>query len=86
MQREAHLHEPGHEPHADAQAPGEVVGAHHVEQQPATEGAETTEASLRTAISTIDRAVTKGVLHKNAAARKKSRLVKRIAVLQSSED
>ena len=42
-------------------------------------GGEESEATLRTAISTIDRAATKGVIHKNAAARKKSRLVKRLA-------
>lgn len=31
------------------------------------------------AISTIDRAASKGVIHRNAAARKKSRLAKRLA-------
>ena len=37
------------------------------------------EASLklRSALRSLDKAVTKGVLHKNAAARKKSRLTKR---------
>ncbi len=35
--------------------------------------------SFREAASTIDRAVSKGVLHKNTAARKKSRLAKQIA-------
>ena len=49
----------------------------------AATGAEETEATLRTAISTIDRAATKGVIHKNAAARKKSRLVKRLAKLSA---
>jgi small subunit ribosomal protein S20 len=34
------------------------------------------DAALRDAISEIDRAVKKGTLHKNTAARKKSRLVK----------
>ncbi len=38
-----------------------------------------TEA-LQNAYSVIDRAVSKGVLHKNAAARRKSRLAKRILV------
>ncbi len=33
--------------------------------------------SLRGAIRAIDKAVTKGILHKNAASRKKSRLTKR---------
>ncbi len=32
---------------------------------------------LRNAVVTIDKAVTKGILHKNAASRKKSRLTKR---------
>lgn len=32
---------------------------------------------LKKAVVTIDKAVTKGILHKNAAARKKSRLTKR---------
>lgn len=32
---------------------------------------------LRKAVVAIDKAVTKGILHKNAAARKKSRLTKR---------
>ncbi len=36
-------------------------------------------AELRAAIKRIDKATTKGVLHKNTAARKKSRLVKRLA-------
>ena len=45
----------------------------------AATGGEETEATLRTAISTIDRAASRGVIHKNAAARKKSRLVKRLA-------
>ena len=49
----------------------------------ATAGAEETEATLRQAISTIDRAAGRGVIHKNAAARKKSRLVKRIAALSA---
>ena len=33
---------------------------------------------LRSAVIAIDKAVTKGILHKNAAARKKSRLTKRL--------
>ncbi|OPY57942.1 MAG: 30S ribosomal protein S20 [Pelotomaculum sp. PtaU1.Bin035] len=32
---------------------------------------------LRNAVRAIDKAVTKGILHKNAASRKKSRLTKR---------
>jgi small subunit ribosomal protein S20 len=37
------------------------------------------EGTLASAISQIDRAAAKGILHKNAAARKKSRLAKRVA-------
>ncbi|MEZ5320662.1 MAG: 30S ribosomal protein S20 [Microthrixaceae bacterium] len=44
------------------------------------------EAAVRTALSTIDRAATKGVIHKNAAARKKSRLMKRLAALAAEHD
>jgi small subunit ribosomal protein S20 len=33
---------------------------------------------LQVAVKTIDKAVSKGVVHKNAAARKKSRLAKRL--------
>ncbi len=38
---------------------------------------EETRELLRRALRAIDKAVTKGILHKNAAARKKSRLTKR---------
>jgi small subunit ribosomal protein S20 len=41
------------------------------------DGAAGAEA-LRSAMSTIDRAAAKGILHRRAAARKKSRLAKRI--------
>lgn len=44
----------------------------------AAAGADTDEA-LRIAIARIDKAASKGVIHKNTAARKKSRLVKRIS-------
>ncbi|MDA0298997.1 MAG: 30S ribosomal protein S20 [Actinobacteria bacterium] len=36
------------------------------------------DSSLRVAMSKIDRAVAKGILHKNTAARKKSRLMQKI--------
>jgi small subunit ribosomal protein S20 len=42
---------------------------------------EEAEQSLRKAISQIDRAASKGVIHKNQAARRKSRLSKRLASL-----
>ncbi len=35
------------------------------------------EQNLRNALRAIDKAVTKGILHKNTAARKKSRLTKK---------
>lgn len=37
---------------------------------------EATEASVRAAISQLDRAAKKGVIHKNNASRRKSRLMK----------
>ncbi len=39
---------------------------------------------VRLAISQLDRAVSKGVLHRNNAARRKSRLMKRLTQLQES--
>jgi small subunit ribosomal protein S20 len=42
-------------------------------------GAEDTEESLRLAIKRIDKAAAKGVIHKNQAANRKSRLMKRAA-------
>lgn len=39
---------------------------------------ETTVAAVRQALSQLDRAATKGVLHPNNAARRKSRLMKRL--------
>ena len=44
----------------------------------AAEGADT-DAFLRIAIKRIDQAAAKGVMHKNAANRQKSRLTKRLA-------
>ncbi|MBA2478070.1 MAG: 30S ribosomal protein S20 [Actinomycetota bacterium] len=41
--------------------------------------AEATQVELRNASRKLDKAVTKGVLHKNAAANKKSSLAKRAA-------
>lgn len=42
-----------------------------------TVGQEGSEESVRAAISALDKAAQKGVIHKNAAARSKSRLLKR---------
>ncbi len=41
-------------------------------------GADDTDERLRLAIKRIDMAATKGVIHKNQAARRKSRLVARV--------
>ena len=51
----------------------------------AAEAGEDTTEALRMAIKRIDKAAQKGVIHKNAAARKKSRLVKRIARIEAGE-
>lgn len=44
----------------------------------AAAGSENEDEALRLAIKRIDKAAAKGVLHKNAAARKKSRLIARV--------
>lgn len=46
--------------------------------QAAESGAEDSADLLRQALSALDKAAAKGIIHKNAAARRKSRLVKRI--------
>ena len=45
----------------------------------ADEGGETSVEATRLAVKRLDKAAAKGVIHKNAAARRKSRLMKRIA-------
>lgn len=45
-----------------------------------------TTAALNRALSAIDKAATKGVLHKRTAARKKSRLAKRLNKLQAAQN
>jgi small subunit ribosomal protein S20 len=55
-------------------------------EQAATEGAETSTDALRMAVKRIDKAASKGVIHKNQAANRKSRLMKRLAKLSSSGD
>lgn len=50
--------------------------------QLAEAGEDTTEA-LRLAVKRLDKAAKAGVVHKNAAARKKSRLMRRLAALQA---
>jgi len=49
----------------------------------AESGAEDTDEKLRLAIKRIDMSVSKGTMHKNTAARTKSRLIKRIRSLQN---
>ncbi len=39
---------------------------------------------VRAAASQLDKAASKGIMHKNAAARRKSRLMKRLAKLQKA--
>ena len=41
------------------------------------DNAQSAEAAVREAVSALDKAAQKGVIHKNAAARSKSRLLKR---------
>ncbi|MBF8378240.1 30S ribosomal protein S20 [Alicyclobacillus mali] len=47
----------------------------------AAQDVEEAQARLRTALRALDKAVTKGVIHRNTAARKKSRLAKRLNAL-----
>jgi small subunit ribosomal protein S20 len=48
----------------------------------ASVGTENEEPALRAAIKRIDKAASKGIIHKNQAANKKSGLMKRIASLR----
>ena len=52
-----------------------------IKQAEGSLGTENADALVRTAISKIDRAASTGIIHKNAAARRKSRLMQRIARL-----
>ncbi len=47
-------------------------------------GGPNTEAEVGSAIKALDSAVTKGILHKNNAARKKSRLMAKLNASQAS--
>lgn len=44
--------------------------------------ADETQKAVQEAISALDKAAEKGVIHKNNAARRKSRLMKRLAALE----
>ena len=57
----------------------------HTKKALASAGTDESEETLRFAIKHIDKAASKGILHKNAAARRKSRLVKQIRTLESAE-
>jgi small subunit ribosomal protein S20 len=48
-------------------------------------GEEKTEQAVREAISQLDRAAKKGVLHPNNVARRKSRLMQRLNAAQAAE-
>ena len=45
-------------------------------------GADDTEAAVRLAVKRIDKAAAKGVIHKNQASNRKSRLMKRLAAAE----
>jgi len=48
----------------------------------ANEGDADVEVKLRAAVKQIDKAANKGIIHKNTAARKKSRLMKQLNQMQ----
>jgi len=50
----------------------------------AAAGTENEETALRAALKRIDKAASKGVIHKNQAANKKSGLMKRIVALKAN--
>ena len=50
----------------------------------ATEGAEDTDEAVRRAVKALDMAAAKGIIHKNQAANRKSKLMKRVSKAQAS--
>jgi small subunit ribosomal protein S20 len=48
------------------------------------DGADAAEGAVKAAVSALDKAAQKGVIHKNAAARGKARLLKRFNLAQAS--
>ena len=48
--------------------------------------AEAAQPAVALAISTLDRAVSKGILHKNSAARRKSRMAAKLAGLEHAAE
>ena len=55
-----------------------------VEELIAAKKADEANAVLKTFISKLDKAASKGIIHKNAASRKSSRLMKRISGLSKA--
>lgn len=53
-------------------------------QKNLTEGKDESAEAVRLAISSLDKAAIKGVIHKNNAARRKSRLMKRLNATQAA--
>lgn len=51
----------------------------------AANGTEDAADALRLAVKRIDKAASRGVIHKNQAANRKSRLMRRIAAVRASE-
>lgn len=51
----------------------------------ASEDVEAAGPAVREAVSSLDRAVKKGVLHPNNAARRKSRIMRQLAAVSRSE-
>jgi len=50
-----------------------------------TGNVEETKAAVMEAISKLDKAAEKGVIHKNNASRRKSRLMKKLSAMQTAE-
>jgi small subunit ribosomal protein S20 len=51
----------------------------------AESGTENSEEALRLAVKKLDKAAAKGIIHKNQAARRKSRLMKRINAISAAD-
>lgn len=51
----------------------------------AIESGQVTDELIRQAVSALDKAAEKGVLHKNNVARRKSRLMKRLAAARAAQ-
>ncbi|WP_211745518.1 30S ribosomal protein S20 [Paenibacillus sp. Marseille-Q4541] len=54
------------------------------DQALATNEVDTAKAAIQAASKSLDKAVSKGLVHKNAAARKKSRLAKKLNALTAN--